>query len=413
MNIIERAREFVKRLSELAGRSSWDWRRCPRCGSGDTCRHGSYWRRVWSLEGHESRPVQRHLCHSCGRTYGEQSAEVAPRHRYGRDVQRLSLDQWCHQGGSLRRTAEFVRSLVGRQERYLLWRPWQRDRGPGEECRLSASTIGRWLDQAGVRAQESLEGQLAGVEATAVAADGLWTWLHRGGRRVVLMLVDCASGLVFPPIVAKGEGSEGAWARLFERARRAGLDLEGLRGVTSDWTGGLVSYLRRQLPVPWHQRCLWHFWRAPLGRLLGELGQEALPTALRLLRTLMSSSSYQTAEQALVALAAFAPARELAQVINEEFDHLFVHLLDHYRGLSPVSAEWCWRDFRLRLSRGQNHGSDERLERAALVWAIYHDFTPRQQRSERKRTYRHAGKSPLEVAGLAPGELTYLDALAV
>lgn len=36
-----------------------------------------------------------------------------------------------------------------------------------------------------------------------------------------------------------------------------------------------------------------------------------------------------------------------------------------------VSPEWLWRDFRLRLSRGRNHGSSERLERAALVWGIY------------------------------------------
>jgi hypothetical protein len=324
----------------------------------------------------------------------------------------MSVDQWCHQGNSLRRTAELMRSLLGRQERYLMWRPWEQAE-EGEECHLSASTIGRWLDEGGRKAQESVEGQLAGVETTAVAADGLWVRLHRGGKRVVLMLVDCASGLVFPPIVAKGEAGEEAWARLFERARRAGLDVEGLRGVTSDWTGGLVSYLRHQLPVPWHQRCLWHFWRSPLRRLLAALEGEALHTAQGLLRVLMGSSTYQAAEQALAQLAAFPPAKDVAQVINEEFDHLFVHLLDYYRGLSPVSPEWCWRDYRLRLSRGRNHGSDERLERAALVWAIYHDFTPRQVRSEHKRTYPHAGQSPLEVAGLSPGDLTYLDALGV
>jgi hypothetical protein len=53
------------------------------------------------------------------------------------------------------------------------------------------------------------------------------------------------------------------------------------------------------------------------------------------------------------------------------------------------------------------------LERAALVWAIYHNFEPAQWRSERKRHYRHPGQSPLQVAGAPPGAITYLDALGV
>ena len=78
-----------------------------------------------------------------------------------------------------------------------------------------------------------------------------------------------------------------------------------------------------------------------------------------------------------------------------------------------VSPEWHWRDFRLRLSRGRNHGSPVRLERAALVWAIHRNFTPAQWRCERKRHYRYPGQSPLEVAGMAPDKISYLDALGV
>lgn len=40
MNIIERGKQFVQQLRELAGRSAWDWRRCPRCGSRDTSKNG-------------------------------------------------------------------------------------------------------------------------------------------------------------------------------------------------------------------------------------------------------------------------------------------------------------------------------------------------------------------------------------
>jgi Transposase, Mutator family len=412
MNIIERAREFVQGLVRLASRDAWDWHRCPHCGSSDTCRYGFYSRSPWSLAGRQSLRVQRHRCHGCGRTYGEESAQVRVRRRYGRDVQRLSLDHWCHDGTSLRRAASFVRSIIGRQERYLIWQPWA-VRMPGPECTLAPATVGRWLDEAGVRAQASVKGQLAGADVADVAADGLWARLRQGGKRVVLMLVDSSSGLVYPPLVAKGEGSEEPWARLFARAAQAGLELDRLRGVTSDWASGLVSYLRQQLPWPQHQRCLWHFWRGRIRPYLASLGEGAREPVATLVLSLMRAPSYEQAEALLCQLAAHADGRQLAAQINEQFDHLFVHLLEYYRGLAPVSPEWCWRDYRLRLGHGRNHGSGERFERAALVWAIYHNFTPAQRRSERKRTYRHPGMSPLEVAGLSPGNLSYLDALAV
>ena len=90
-----------------------------------------------------------------------------------------------------------------------------------------------------------------------------------------------------------------------------------------------------------------------------------------------------------------------------------MHLLDYYHGLQPVTPEWYWRDFRLRLSHGRNHRSDQRLERASLLWAIYHNFEPAQWRSERKRHYRYPGQSALAVAGAPPGQVSYLDALGV
>jgi hypothetical protein len=56
---------------------------------------------------------------------------------------------------------------------------------------------------------------------------------------------------------------------------------------------------------------------------------------------------------------------------------------------------------------------DRGLERAALLWAIYRNFTPAQRRSERHRHYKHPGQSPLEAAGASPGAISYLDALDV
>ena len=83
------------------------------------------------------------------------------------------------------------------------------------------------------------------------------------------------------------------------------------------------------------------------------------------------------------------------------------------RGRGRASPAWLWRDLRLRASHGRNHGAAQRLERAALLWAIHHTFEPAQDRSARTRTYRHPGQAPLAVAGLPPRDSSYLDALAI
>ena len=113
------------------------------------------------------------------------------------------------------------------------------------------------------------------------------------------------------------------------------------------------------------------------------------------------------------ALQSLPGADELAQKVYLLLDRLLYHLLPVHQGLMRVAPEWLWRDFRLRLSHGRNHGSQNRLEQAAAVWMVYHNFTPAQRRSERKRTYKHPGQSPLQVAGACPGEISYLDALGV
>jgi len=65
---------------------------------------------------------------------------------------------------------------------------------------------------------------------------------------------------------------------------------------------------------------------------------------------------------------------KLAMLLEEHLDAAMVYLLEFNRGLARVSPGWCWWDFRLRLSRGRNHGSGERLERAARPWAIYRNL---------------------------------------
>lgn len=434
MNIIERAKAFVQSLRELAGRSAWDWRRCPRCGDNDTVKHGTYARRPWFLHGRRTVKVQRHKCNSCSSrgklsTYSEKSPLLARGSWYAREVRRYSIDLWQHGRSSLRRTAEFVRSLVGHQERWQFWRPLDEPPAESNQCHFDSKTLHRWLGQAGIEAQRTVEGQLEGVASSGqVGTDGLWAKLRGGTKRVVLVLVDSVSGLVWPPVVVGGEESQASWKKLFERAGQAGLDLQQLRGVASDGARGLLAYLSQELEWVNQQRCVFHIWRNLGGQLarqaseaakglVGEAAEAARRQARRelvgLIRGIMDARSEEEAQAGLAKLAAHRLGTRLAQMVAENLDAALVHLSWYNEGLMRVAPEWVWRDFRQRVSRGRNHGSDERLERASLVWGVYENFTPAQRRSERKRHYRRPGKSRLETAGSPQHQTSYLDALSV
>ena len=427
MNIIERGKQFLQSLAELVNRTTWEWRRCPRCGDSLTCKWGSYERQPWFLNGRQRVRVQRHRCHRCKATYSGSSALLVRGSWYAREVHRSAIDHWQHLGSSLRRTAEVLRSWMGQQERWLLWRPW--DKVQGERCYLSASTVQRWLDGAGKKAQLEIAGQLEGVATCGqVGTDGLWARLKGNSKKVVLALVDSASGLIWPPVVVDGEEEAKSWGALFQRARQAGLDLDELRGVTSDGAKGLIGYLNHVLVWVNHQRCVFHLWRNLSGELasavkkategLGRevakpVGQALRQELVALVAGVLNAPSEAAAWAALTPLAAHQQGQKLAKVVEEHLEAALMYRHPFNQGLLRVSPEWCWRDFRLRLSHGRNHRASERLERAALVWAIYHNFTPAQWRCERKRKYRRPGLSPLEMAGVSPGPVSYLDALSI
>jgi hypothetical protein len=433
MNIIDRAKGFAKSLQDLANRSVWEWRRCPKCGDTDTVKYGTYPCHIWCLNGRIGIVVQRHKCNRCSRaagktvTYSEGSALRVRGSWYAREVHRFSVDHWLHGRSSLRRTAEFVRSMLGHQERWQMWRP--SDPQPQAQCHLAASTVHRWLDGAGRVAEQTVKHQLEGVASSGqVGTDGLWAVLRDRAKRVVLVLVDNVSGLIWPPVVVRGEDREEYWQALFERAREAGLDLDLLRGLVSDGANGLIGHLNKALEWVNRQRCVLHIWQNLSGELArrsseaaaGLTGQAAKAVRDQTRRELVSlvhgvidADSGAAGEIALAKLAAHPLGAGLVAILEQHLDTLWVYLLAYNRGLLRVAPEWIWRDFRLRVSRGRNHGSEVRLERASLVWAVYHNFTPAQWRSERRRHYRHPGQSALSVAGAPPGQATYLDALGI
>jgi hypothetical protein len=348
---------------------------------------------------------------------------------YAREVHRRAIDAWQHEGTSLRRAAAGLRSWLGRQERWQLWRPLDAAPPRAAQCLLSASAMHRWLDAAGQRARRQAVGQLAGVPTCGqLLTDGLWARLRGRARRVVLLLTASVSGVVWPPVVVAGEEAARPWQRMFVRARAAGLEPDDLWGVTSDGASGLSAYLRRHLSWVNHQRCVWHLWRGLGGELAAQAAAAASPLGGRaaarvrqqtraelaaLVRAVFDAPSEGAAWAAHAQLAAHPRGQGLAAALREHVAAALVHRRTHQAGLLRVGPEWCWRDFRLRLGQGRNAGSAGRLERFALVWAIYRNFTPAQERNERKRKYRHPGHGPLAVAGVPPGEVSYLDALAV
>lgn len=421
MNMIERGREFVQRLRGLAQRSAWEWRCCPRCGSTWTVKNGGYmrWPRIWGKR--LGVRIQRHLCYQCRKTYSEEKPWLVRGSWYARGIHRCAVDYYMHMGSSFRRVAEVLRSWIGRQERWQLWHPWEKQEEVGERCYLSASTICRWVGKAGKKAQAGIAGQWAGVENSGqFGTDGLWAKLRGKITRVLLILVDTVTGVIWSMSVAEGEERAESWALLFRRIKEAGLPWEDLSGLVSDASQGLLSFMRGVLGWVHHERCVWHFWRSLAGDMvkvvsaaLEEKGEEVSKELKRLLHAVLDACTYEAAEEALQRLWAYPGAAQLAQKVYVQLDRLLYHLLPCHEGLARTSPEWLWRDFRLRLSRGRNHGSESRLEEAALLWMVYHNFTPAQWRSERKRKYKHPGLSPLQVAGASPGEISYLDALEV
>jgi len=198
--------------------------------------------------------------------------------------------------------------------------------------------------------------------------------------------------------------------------------------VTSDGAKGLARYLASTLWWVSHQRCVFHLWRGLAGELtargnaaavglVGDIAKQARREArqelVRLIHAVFDAPTHLQAQRAFTQLAAHRWGQELARLIDEHLDDALVHLLEDNQGLGRTTPEWLWRDFRMRVSHGRNHRTDLRLERAALLFAIYHNFEPAQERSEHTRHYRHPGLCPLAVAGVPPNSISYLDALCV
>lgn len=237
MNLIERGGEFLQSLPELASRRAWDWRGGRRWGDTLTSKNGSDLRRPGFFDGRREVQVQRHWCSRGKATSSARSALLGWGSRNAREGPRLAIDHWHHGGSSVRRTAEFLRRRIGRQERWLLGHPLDPE-SPEEKCHLAARTVHRWRDRAGQQAQRSVRGQWSGGPvAGQMGTEGLWAQRRGGAKRVVLLLGDSAPGLLFPPGVGEGRGGAGAMGETVLSGQGGGT---GSRpGARSGQQGGL------------------------------------------------------------------------------------------------------------------------------------------------------------------------------
>ena len=210
-----------------------------------TIKNGGYQRKPWDVHGRRQVRMQRHLCHACGGSYTEQWPDLIPRSWYTRAVHRKVMDLHVHVGSSLRKAIEHVRSEIGKQERWLQWHPLAEEPREEDRCGLSVWTGERWLAQAGVVAAKSVPGQMEGIASSGeMATDGLWARLRDGTKRVVLMVADGVSGVVYPPVVVQDEESATGWGVLFARIEAAGAEPEG-----DQWSGERWCTRAGELPT--------------------------------------------------------------------------------------------------------------------------------------------------------------------
>ena len=256
MNIIERGRVFLQSLQALAARSAWDWQRGPACGSLLTIQNGSYTRRPWFFSGTPARAgatpavprLRQVVCGAVGAAGAGQlvrSGGAAPRRG---SLARLACQSWAPVLAAHGGVSAFVAGAPG-----TLADMAALGCGAARRSLLSGRQYGAALAPSvgpGWPAQASVPGPLQGLAQSAeLGTAGLWARLRGGATRVVLLLADSVTGLLWPPVVAEREDQAEPWQRLFARARVAGPDWQHIRGVTSDGAQGLSALLGHTLSL--------------------------------------------------------------------------------------------------------------------------------------------------------------------
>lgn len=421
MGIIQDAQVFVQRLLFPAKKQG-----CPDCGSPLIKKHGFFSRQVRDLDGIRTIRCQRWRCCACGRTWSDETAEVARHKWYSRRVERKFLDYHVS-GFSLRTAASFITAEITGKGRTFLWDVlarlpwWGRAPEPEPEIELSHTTGWRWEQTAGEEWRKRQKPYAAVPQSGIVTSDATYVRI-RGVWTAVLGAVDSVKRTLFGLYVLQDDESEEEIERAFDRAERAGLNLEGIKVFISDGGGGFREFLARCLHWVVQKRCIFHLWRnvlpliARYATVAGEKWALGLKVCIALVWNAPSRMEAEVALRLLVAAYAAEPiAKEAVRIVQETFEEAMLHLAE---GMSDVgrtsnACEWVWRYYKERVRAMVGFMSQPGCDNFSAIWSVALNFRRYQRRKERWRHYQHPGKCPLEVAGVMVQQVTWLDALAV
>lgn len=421
MNLIERARDFVKKLL-----SPIDTRHCPHCHSSMIKKFGFYPVTIRDVGGIHTEKVQRYWCHACRRTFSFPDPRREARSRYARQVQRKALDLYFHVGASLRHTAEWLRSEInGCTERALIWNPLLRQKTPpATPARLNHTTVWRWEQKAAQKVKAHCQqGALRGLIrfSGALVADASTT-LIRGGAYPLHLIADAVThvGLVVRRLRNETEQAIAGQFRLM--LHWWGLLAEQVLVLISDGAASYRFVLDRVLRWAQQQRSLFHLWRniSPSLRTFAEgAAEEALDILLDMVHAVWDASSLAEAEEAFSALwrvwSHLPLLQPVLRLIGQTLQEVMLYTSRVVEGIGRTSnvAERFFRRYKQRVRRMGCFMSLPGCDAFNFLWLIYINLEPYQQRREQKRHYRYPGLCPLQVAGVDTQGISWLDAVGL
>jgi len=419
MNIIEQAKDFVNRLLH-----PHDPRRCPRCRKRMTKKNGTREVTIRDLDGVWKERHQNWWCHLCKRSYYVPDPRREKWARYTRRVKRKGIDMYVHLGGSLRGVAQWLRSEINPgTERARIWDPLSKPRSD-PKAKLSHTSLWRWLQDAGKKAEEKrLGGGYRGLIhfSGALVADG--TGVKVRGVSVPLHLICDAVTRVGMRIGRLAEESNLAirgqfWAFL----REWGLKVAQIKILISDganWYRYALDWILRKAR---QQRSIFHLWRNILPYIRSfeaRVGKERARQFISEVKGVWDAETLVQAQQRLVTLTekwkSALELREALALMEKTLTEAMTHTLGIVEGIGRTSnvAERFFRRYKQRVRRMGCFMSLGGCDNFNAVWEVYINFEPYQMRKERKKRYRYPGLCPLEVGGVQTQGVTWLDAVGI
>lgn len=419
MNILQQAFDFVQRLLKPD-----DPARCPYCKRKLTKKNGTRPVTMRDLGGVGAERLQRRWCHLCRRSYSEADPRREKWARYTRRVQRKGLDMYVHLGGSLRGVAEWIRAEVNPGTgRALVWDPRNQ---PGGEVRakLAHTTLWRWLQKAGRRAEKKrVAGGYHGVArfSGALVADS--TGVKIRGKTYPLHLIGDAVSRVGMRIQRLKEENEVAlrgqfWALL----REWGLQVKQVKVLISDGAAWYRAALDGVLRMARQQRSIFHLWRniLPAIRAFESVaGEEKAKQFIAEVKGIWDAENLVTAQQRWATLTvswgALEGLQEVLLLIEKTLTEALTHTLGIVEGMGRTSnvAERFFRRYKQRIARMGCFMSLGGCDQFNAAWEVYINLEPYQIRKERRKRYRYPGLCPFQVGGALIQGITWLDAIGI